>query len=89
MPIADAAREVETSRWRLQEALGAPVPHFSFPYGRRTGAVERAVQGAGYRSAVVTGDRVNGRFARLHRLRRLRVDGREGLEAFRARLLGS
>ncbi len=86
IPLADAAREITASRQRLEDALGSAVLHFSFPYGRRTPAVERAVREAGYRSAVVTGNRVNGRFARLHRLHRVRVDGREPLGAFCARL---
>ena len=87
IPVEAAAEEISASRRRLEEALEAPVSHFSFPYGRRTRVAERLVQEAGYRTAKVTGERVNGRFARLHRLARIRVDGREPLEAFRARLL--
>lgn len=82
----EVVREVCDSRQRLEEKLGATVEHFSYPYGRRTRAIERAVRAAGYRTAVVTGERSNGRFSRLHRLFRLRVDGREGLPAFEARL---
>lgn len=85
--LPEATREITASRRRLEDALGSAVLHFSFPYGQRTPAVERAVREAGYRSAVVTGNRVNGRFARLHRLRRVRVDGREPLDALCARLL--
>lgn len=77
---AQVAREVSESRLRLEQALGRRVEHFSYPYGRRTSSVERAVRAAGYRTAVVTGQRCNGRFARLHRLFRLRADGRDGRE---------
>jgi peptidoglycan/xylan/chitin deacetylase (PgdA/CDA1 family) len=87
IPRDEMEREVRQSRERLEAVLGQPALHFSFPYGRRTPAVERAVRGAGYRTAVVTGERCNGRFSRLHRLYRLRVDGREPLQALRARLL--
>ena len=87
IPAADVEHEVRDSRKQLESALGQPALHFSFPYGRRTRAVERAVRAAGYRTAVVTGERCNGRFSRLHRLYRLRVDGREPLQALRARLL--
>jgi peptidoglycan/xylan/chitin deacetylase (PgdA/CDA1 family) len=87
IPPPEVEREVRDSRLRLEEKLGCAVEHFSFPYGRRTRAVERAVRAAGYRTAVVTGERSNGRFARLHRLFRLRVDGRESLAAFQARLV--
>ena len=83
---AEVAGEVRDSRLRLEQRLGRAVEHFSFPFGRRTRAVERAVRAAGYRTAVVTGERSNGRFARLHRLYRLRVDGREPLSSFRTSL---
>jgi peptidoglycan/xylan/chitin deacetylase (PgdA/CDA1 family) len=76
----EVERELRTSRLRLEEELGGAVEHFSYPYGRRTRSVEKAVRAAGYRTAVVTGERCNGRLARLHRLYRLRVDGREGRE---------
>ncbi len=82
-----AAREAIDSRKQLEDALGAPVLDFSFPYGRRSRAADKAVRDAGYRTAVVTGQRWNGRFARLHRLIRLRVDGREPLSAFAERML--
>jgi len=85
----EAEREVRDSRRRLEEKLGRRVDHFSFPYGRRTRAVAHAVRDAGYRTAVVTGERCNGRFARLHRLFRLRVDGRDSLESFQSRLLSA
>ena len=49
-------------------------------------AAAKALRRAGYRTAVATGQRWNGRFARLHRLGRLRVDGRENLGAFRVML---
>jgi peptidoglycan/xylan/chitin deacetylase (PgdA/CDA1 family) len=84
---SEVASEVFASRRRLEEKLGRPVLHFSFPYGRRTRAVTRVVRAAGYRTAVVTGDRHNGRFARLHRLYRVRADGRHSLETFQDRLL--
>lgn len=87
IPMAEMEREVRESRQRLESALGRPALHFSFPYGRRTRSVEQAVRNAGYHTAVVTGERCNGRFSRLHRLYRLRVDGREPLQALRARLL--
>lgn len=83
LPAAEQVREVVESRTRLEQGLGAPVVHFSFPKGRSTGTARRAAHAAGYRSAVVTGQRYVGRIARLHDLGRLRVDGREDLAAFR------
>lgn len=77
---ADAEREIRDSRARLEERLGCATLHFSYPYGRRTRAIERMVRAAGYRTAVVTGQRCNGRFAHAHRLFRLRIDGRDGAQ---------
>jgi peptidoglycan/xylan/chitin deacetylase (PgdA/CDA1 family) len=89
IPLDAAAVEISASKRRLEEALDRPVPHFSFPYGRSTRAVRALVREAGYRTAVVTGERTSGRFARLHHVPRLRVDGREPLEAFRRRVAGA
>jgi peptidoglycan/xylan/chitin deacetylase (PgdA/CDA1 family) len=85
---AEMESEVRDSRRRLEQRLGFAVEHFSYPYGRRTRAAQRAVRAAGYRTAVVTGQRCNGRFARLHRLFRLRVDGREALASLEKGLGG-
>jgi peptidoglycan/xylan/chitin deacetylase (PgdA/CDA1 family) len=84
----DATREILDSKRRLEDALGEPVLHFSFPKGRSTRHARRVVRRAGYRTAVATGERWNGRFAPLDRLGRLRVDGRADLRAFQ-RTLGA
>lgn len=89
LPPEEIEAEVAGSRRRLEDALGRAVDHFSFPYGRRSREAARAVRDAGYRTAVVTGERTNGDLARLHRLFRLRVDGRASLAAFRTRLLAA
>jgi len=86
---AEQEREVVESRARLEQGLGAPVLHFSFPKGRSTRIARRAARRSGYRSAVATGQRYVGRFARLHDLGRLRVDGREPLAAFQRTVTGA
>ncbi|MEN8181394.1 MAG: polysaccharide deacetylase family protein [Myxococcota bacterium] len=78
IPAHEVWREVADSRRLLEDRLARPVPHFSFPSGRSPREVVRAVRRAGYRTAVATGQRSNGPFARIHRLRRLRVDGSGG-----------
>lgn len=83
---ADVEREIVDSKRRLEDALGAPVHHFSYPKGRSTPHARRVARDAGYRTAVATGERWNGRFARLHELGRLRVDGREPLRSLAERL---
>jgi len=89
LPAVEQEREVTESRARLEQGLGMPVLHFSFPKGRSTGAARRAARRAGYRSAVTTGERYVGRFARLHDLGRLRVDGRADLAAFQRTVEGA
>lgn len=89
IPPAEAAREIADSKRRLEDALGTPVVHWSYPYGRRTRALARMVRRSGYRTAVVTGEAVNGPFAHLLHLRRLRVDGREPLSSLREKLSGA
>ncbi len=86
LPPEEVEAELRDSRRQLEDKLGEPIVHFSFPRGRTRRAVERRVRRAGYRSAVTTGQSWNGPFARMFHLQRLRVDGRESLEDF-ARLL--
>jgi peptidoglycan/xylan/chitin deacetylase (PgdA/CDA1 family) len=80
------AEEVGGSRRWLEDTLGAPVAHFSFPKGRSSRAADRAVRRAGYRSAVRTGERWNGRWPNALCLWRCRVDGLAPLSDFRHRL---
>jgi len=84
---AELVTEVQGSRQRLEKHLGRPVTHFSFPKGRATRAAFRAVRSAGYRTAVLTGQRVNGRGLRPHHLFRLRVHGLASEERFRQLLV--
>jgi len=88
LPPHEVEREIVDSKRRLEDALGEPVHHFSYPKGRSTPHARRVARRAGYHTAVSTGERWNGRFARLHELGRLRVDGRESLGDFAARLAG-
>lgn len=52
-----AAREIETSRTRIENALGRPVHHFAYPYGDRVAAGRREfalTRAAGFKTAVTT-----------------------------------
>ena len=82
LPGEQVDRELRESRRRLEDRLGEPVLHFSFPRGRTRRAVERRVRRAGYRSAVATGQSANGPFASRFHLRRLRVNGDASLDDF-------
>ncbi len=88
LPPEEVEAELRDSRRQLEDKLGEPIVHFSFPRGRTRRAVERRVRRAGYRSAVATGQSWNGPFARMFHLQRLRVDGRESLGDF-ARMLST
>ena len=88
MPESELEAEVSGSRRRLEDELGRAVEHFSYPKGRATRAAERAVRVAGYRTATLTGQRVNGRGIRPDRLYRVRVHGEEGLADFQRILAG-
>ena len=86
LPEHEVEREVRESRSRLEERLGRPVHHFSFPKGRATRVAERCSRKAGYATAVATGQRWNRRRADLHHLHRLRVEGTGSLEDFQRTL---
>jgi peptidoglycan/xylan/chitin deacetylase (PgdA/CDA1 family) len=88
LPPHEVDRELRDSRRLLEDKLGQPILHFSFPRGRATRAVERRVRHAGYRSAVATGQSWNGPLARMFHLQRLGVDGRASLDDF-AHMLSS
>lgn len=49
---SEVRRELHSSYQAIAENLGAPVRHFCYPRGRHTPGIARAVEEAGYRSAV-------------------------------------
>jgi glycosyltransferase involved in cell wall biosynthesis len=51
-------REIESSRHELVDRLGAPVNGFSYPWGRTGMRIRDEVKGAGYRFAVMGGERL-------------------------------
>ena len=86
LPPDEVERELRDSRRVLEDKLGEPVVHFSFPRGRTRRALERRVRRAGYISAVATGQSWNGPLARRFHLNRLRVEGHDSLDDFRRML---
>lgn len=79
---AEALEEIEESKRVLEERLGAPVNHFSYPYGEMDGAVAAMVREAGYRSACTTMSGFNGVDADPFALRRLDIYGTDTLPRF-------
>jgi peptidoglycan/xylan/chitin deacetylase (PgdA/CDA1 family) len=82
LPPQEVEHEIRESRRILEDRLGCPVRHFSFPKGRATRLAERCSRQTDYHTAVATGQRWNRRRAHLHHLHRLRVDGLESLDDF-------
>ena len=57
LPAEEAAREVVEGKRRLEALLGAPVEHFSYPFGQAgdySATVQAVVQGAGFACACTT-----------------------------------
>ena len=78
--------EVSLSRKVLSEATGQEILSFCYPSGKYDDSVIAAVEGAGYLGAFTTEPGfVRGRDAPFT-LKRIRVDGRDGLSAFKSRL---
>jgi peptidoglycan/xylan/chitin deacetylase (PgdA/CDA1 family)/GT2 family glycosyltransferase len=79
---AAAEQEVAGSRADLERALGTPVEHFAYPYGKRSPEVEAVVRRAGFASACGTVAGMNGPATSLFDLRRLEVVGTTRLWRF-------
>jgi peptidoglycan/xylan/chitin deacetylase (PgdA/CDA1 family) len=68
--------EVAGSRTALQQAFGAPIDFFCYPYGRFDAAVEAAVRAAGYVAATTTRRALAGPAADPYELPRVGIDAR-------------
>ncbi len=51
IPFGQAAREIDTSRARLEEIVGHPVATFAYAYGYHTGRIKRYLRTCGFESA--------------------------------------
>lgn len=78
----EARREVAESRAVLERRLGAPVLHFSYPFGNTSPHVEHLVREAGYLTACGIQPGPNGWAVGLHDLRRVEVEGTFSLPRF-------
>ena len=75
----EIAREVRDSRLALQDLLGTPVDHFSYPYGECSRFLVEQVEAAGYCSAVTTRPGIARPAAFRFALPRIPIDNRDGL----------
>ncbi|MCL5958206.1 MAG: polysaccharide deacetylase family protein [Chloroflexi bacterium] len=89
IPLAEVERQIKQSKRILEDRLGNQVTLLSYPSGQYNSSVMGRAQDAGYVAAVSTRfGSVNAR-EDLFRLRRVRVDGRDGLVGFIANLRNS
>jgi peptidoglycan/xylan/chitin deacetylase (PgdA/CDA1 family) len=77
--------ELTASRRRIERKYGVPADFFCYPSGRYNATVVAAVKRAGYRGATTTlmgaGDR-----SQPYELKRVRIDGTDGVNGFAAKL---
>jgi peptidoglycan/xylan/chitin deacetylase (PgdA/CDA1 family) len=78
--------EVVLSRRVLQENTGQAVVSFCYPAGKYDDLVIQAVKSGGYYGAVTTEPGIVAVRDAPFTLRRVRVDGRDGLDVFKAKL---
>jgi peptidoglycan/xylan/chitin deacetylase (PgdA/CDA1 family) len=77
--------ELRQSRRLLEEALGAPMPDFAYPFGKTTDqspAAEEFLARCGYRSAVTTIEGYNTPNSNPFGLRRLQIDDADSISSF-------
>jgi GT2 family glycosyltransferase/peptidoglycan/xylan/chitin deacetylase (PgdA/CDA1 family) len=85
LSTAELLREVRDSKSRLEDALGAPVEWFAYPYGDVDRRVRAAVLEAAYKASVTTDAGMN-RWQDPLALQRLEIDERDWLIDFALKL---
>lgn len=73
VPEAQARMEIFDSKRLLEDALGAPVPLFAYPYGETDDAVDSLAREAGFAAAFATDRAPKNHADNLFRLRRVVV----------------
>jgi peptidoglycan/xylan/chitin deacetylase (PgdA/CDA1 family) len=81
-----AQDEIENSRARLEEELGAPARHFAYPYGKTSRALQERLGRAGFASGCGIEPGPNGPAISIHDLRRMEVMGTTSILRFAADL---
>jgi peptidoglycan/xylan/chitin deacetylase (PgdA/CDA1 family) len=77
--VDEATEELVRSRAELEELLGQPVRHLSYPYSNQSRAVRAAARSSGYVAAVRGRGHMNRRRTDPLQLRRIKVDYRMSL----------
>ena len=81
LDVAGLEREVTGSRRRLQQRFGVPADFFCYPAGSYDRQAVAAVRQAGYLGATTTKEGLASS-EELYRMRRVRVNGSDGLDGF-------
>lgn len=82
LSLADAKREIDSSKRTLEDHLGVAVEFFAYPYGRYGDAVRQLVRDAGYRAACATAPGFVTQDADSYQLCRVEIAGTDSLRAF-------
>ncbi len=88
VPDEEAHREIEGSKLALEDRLGRPVQHFSYPAGLFGERERKLVVDAGYRAAVSCEPGVNAPDVDRFALRRRQIDARDTFLDFKAKVGG-
>lgn len=82
----DLQDEIASARSMLQQNTGQPILSFSYPSGKYDPAVVHAVESAGHYGAVTTDPGTAMLLDAPFTLKRVRVDGRDAIAVFKAKL---
>lgn len=77
--------EVTDSRAQISKKFGVPIDFFCYPAGKYNDAVVAAVKDAGYKGAT-TVDEGLGKPSEPFKLKRIRIDGSDGVEGFASKI---
>lgn len=92
VPRDEAQRQIERSKARIEDELGAAMTGFSYPYGTARdfdAEVARLVEAAGYAWAVSGINGVNDASTDRFALRRTKVELNDGMQVFKKALKGA
>src|SRR3989338_1998883 len=54
IPLADARREIEQSKFEIEKRLGTPIISFAYPYGKLNEELKGIVKGAGFHFGIAS-----------------------------------
>jgi peptidoglycan/xylan/chitin deacetylase (PgdA/CDA1 family) len=89
LPLDQVRRELQDSKARIEDELGAPAPFVCYPRGDFNGDVKRLAREAGYLGACTTRPGVNDGRTDVYALRRTYIGRRDTVQEFARKLAGA